>query len=239
MKSFHDEAIVLRKHSVKEKDEVIVLLTKRQGKMAFMSYGSRDPKSRKAGVVEIFNTIAFEARQGKLNLPVLQQAKPLKMRAFGVVHEDHQDLSIFYRASAMLKCVNENLQDLHSVQNVYIDLSLALDSVHEPLSELIFRVKFLDDMGLLSDLSVCCICQKSFKESDTMCFVEISTGFAHRECCRSSADNELVIKPVDSSSVKLMKYFQKASFEEGIQVSVDETTIQQMLDFLSHVDVFG
>jgi DNA repair protein RecO len=238
MKSFHDEAIVLLKKPVREKDELVVLLTKRQGKMAVMSYGSRDPKSRKAGVVELFNTVTFEARQGKLPLPVLQQIKPLRLRAFALVHADHEDLSIFYRASSILKFVNDQLEDLQSVQNVYSDLNVALDFVQEPVSELLFRVKFLQDMGFLPDLSKCCVCQEVLGLDDDMVFFANYTGFAHKKCCQISPDNEIMIKPVDSSFVKIMKHYQQVPFHEALQVSVAQDVIDQLLELLSSGRVY-
>lgn len=233
MKSFHDEAIVLRKHSVKEKDEVVVLLTKNQGKMALMSYGSRDPKSRKAGVLEIFNTIAFEARYGKTAMAVLQQVKPVVNRAFGVVHADNDDLTLFYRASSILKYAHDSLQDLQSVQNVYSDLNVALDSIQEPVSEILFKIKFLQDMGFLPDLSLCCVCEEILAADDEMCFVSEHTGFAHSHCCRMSADNSIVIKSVDSILVKFMKHYQRVSYHEALQVSISESMIQEISQLLS------
>ncbi len=239
MKLFHDEAIVVLKKPVKEKDELVVLLTKQQGKMALMSYGSRDPKSKKAAVVEIFNTIAFQARQGKQPLAVLQQAKPLALRAFGIVHQDHEDLSIFYRASALLKFVNDNVQDGQSVQNVYFYLNKALDFIQEPASELIFKVRFFQDMGLLSDLRNCCVCAELLQVDDKMVFFANYTGFAHEHCCQRSTDSEILIKSVDKTLVKIMKYYQSASFDDALKISIDQKMILEMTELLESAQVYG
>lgn len=238
MKSFHDEALVMGKKPVKEKDELVILLTKERGKMAFMSYGSRDPKSRKAGVLELFNTIAFEARQGKQPLPVLHQVKALKLRAFSVVHEQHQDLRLFYRASEMLRFVSKYLYDDQNVQNVYFDLNTALDWIQEPVVDLLFRVKFLDDMGLLSDCSRCSRCGEVFKESDSILFEKNSTGFAHSHCCQGASDSSIALVSVDSSTVKLMKFYQATSLEEGLKVAVDPQRLRDMLGMLEGVEEY-
>lgn len=237
MQSFQDEAIVLRKKPLKEKDELVIVLTKQYGKMAFVSYGSRDPKSRKAGMVEQFNTIAFEARQGKTSLPVLQQAKLLSARAFSLL-ENQQDLEVFYRASEMVGLADQLLHDDQNVQNVYNILGYALDAVAQKGAEIAYQVALLNTLGFLPEWRVCFLCDDALALDQLLLFCTEHRGFAHRDCCQKHTDSRFgLLKEVDNSLLKVMNFWQQQEFRQALRVEVSQQQVFELKELLKGIEV--
>jgi len=229
MKFIHDEGVVLRKYDTGEKDEVVVLLTKHHGKMAFVSRGSRDPKSRKAGALQLFNTVAFQAREGRGKLPYLEQVKSLRSRSFSIVGTE--SLDAFYRASEILKLTDSFVQESQTVQNVYEYLNHALDTISPPSVVLIFWIRLLQDFGALPELSSCCLCHEALSLEETLVFSSENRGFAHQSCL------SLQLPRVEPSVVKLMSFYQKAEMEDSLRVEVKDPLFHLVHQYLQEIQL--
>ena len=232
MKFFHDEGVVLRKHDVGEKDEVVILMTKHLGKMAFMAKGSRDPKSRKAGSLQLCNTVAFEARESKSKLDYLQQVKTIRSRGTDLAEKD-ESLGKFYRAMEILKLTDTFLQELQSVHFVYNDLNLALDLAESPSIVLIYWVRLLQDLGYLPDWSLCCVCHEKLDLETPIEFSTENRGFAHQLLCRNQADKQKLSKAVDKDLVKVMSFWQRSALQEAVRVDVKSEILPRIRDILT------
>ncbi|MGE3279261.1 MAG: DNA repair protein RecO [Candidatus Altimarinota bacterium] len=229
MKFIHDEGVVLRKYDIGEKDEVVVLLTKHHGKMVFVARGSRDPKSRKAGALQLFNTIAFQARVGRGKLPYLEQVKSLNSRSFSIVGSE--SLDAFYRASEMLKLTDSFIQESQSVQNVYEDLNLALDHISQSSVVFIFWIRLLQDFGALPDWSSCCICHEALSLDAPLVFSSENKGFAHQACLSFQSPR------VEPSVIKLMSFYQRAEMNDSLRVIVKEPLLQLVRQTLQEIQL--
>lgn len=237
MKFLHDEGVVLRKHHSGEKDEVVVLFTKQQGKMAFLSKGSRDLKSRKAGALQLFNTVAFQANEGKGKLPYLRQVKSLRSRGFSLVSDASKNLDDFYRAAEILKLADQYLHELQSVQNVYNDLTLALDRVKMPTVFLVFWVRMLQDLGYIPDWSSCCICHEKLELSAALQFSTENKGFAHSLCCQKHSDTGNMSKLIDRDVIKVLVHWQRVGIDEALKVEVSEALQGEMRSLLEAIEI--
>lgn len=237
MKFLHDEGVVLRKHHSGEKDEVVILLTKQQGKMAFLSKGSRDLKSRKAGALQLFNTVAFQANEGKGKLPYLRQVKSLRSRGFSLVSDASNNLDDFYRAAEILKLADQYLHELQNVQNVYNDLTLALDRVKTPTVFFVFWVRLLQDLGYIPDWSSCCMCHEKLDLSVVVQFSTENKGFAHALCCQKNPDMRNMSKLVDSDLMKVLVYWQRVGVDDALKVEVPEHLQGQIRSVLEVIEI--
>ena len=237
MHFFKDEGVVLRKYRIKEKDEVVILLTKHHGKMAFVSYGSRDAKSRKAGALQLANTIEFQARETKTKMPNLEQVKGLKRRAFELFKD--QSIELFYRASEILKLAHVYSQEGEKVLQGYLDLNSALDQVDLPSIVCIFWIRLLTDHGFLPDWSHCQRCHIKISLQEKTYFSTKNNGFSHQKCSpsdqersRSKADSV-----IDPNLLKLMSYFQHSSISQSIRVDADQNLLQDIYGLLGSIEV--
>lgn len=64
-RQYSSEGIVLAKINYSEADRIIVIFSKDHGKLPFIAKSVRKIKSRKRGVLEVFNQIVFSASRGK------------------------------------------------------------------------------------------------------------------------------------------------------------------------------
>ena len=100
MRTYEDEGVVLRKFPVGERDEVVLLFTREQGKMACMAKGVRSSTSRKAGALQLFHTVSFLPRASRGKFPYLDQVKSGISRA-GI----GRSVESLTRASAIVKAM--------------------------------------------------------------------------------------------------------------------------------------
>lgn len=76
MKSFTDQAIVLKKTNFGEADRLLILFTKNHGKITVLAKGVRRPKSRKGGNLDLLNHVEVFVTKGR-NLDLVLEAKTL------------------------------------------------------------------------------------------------------------------------------------------------------------------
>lgn len=214
MNFFHDEGIVLKKYRVREKDEIVILLTREHGKMAFFSFGSRAFRSRKAGALQLFHTISFQARKSKSSLPTLLQIKVLESRGFSLLQDT--SLKSFYTASELLKLTDSLVPEGEKVEAVFDDLNRALDRLHHEHIFLIYCLRLMTDLGFLPSFSHCVSCHEKFLVSDDMVFFEEYRGIIHEACVSTKA----FFQKVSVDQVKAMTYFQKNTFLDAVKLEL-------------------
>ncbi|MDP2691608.1 MAG: DNA repair protein RecO [Candidatus Gracilibacteria bacterium] len=235
MRFFHEEGIILRKKPLREKDELVILLSLHHGKMVLMCFGSRDPKSRKAGALELANSVVFQVREGSDNRNSLDQVKLLKSRGFSYVDSSHQDLEHYYRAMEILKLTDAMLEESQSVQSVYYNLNVALDNVREDAIVVVYWIRLLNDLGYLPDWKLCCSCHVVLAEADEMLFSTENKGFAHRHCCQVGGN--ILLKQVDITLVKVMRYCQSVGMDDALRVTVDRTVLADIKGILESLEI--
>lgn len=235
MKVIQDEAIVLRKRQLKEKDELITVLTKYHGKMLFVVPGSRDPRSKKAGILEPTNTISFQVRESKSKFPYLNQVKLVKSRGFGIVAED-ESLGEFYRALEMLRLIDKNVQEEQDVHNLFSFLSHALDAVSVPLSVLWFQIQFFDFLGFLPDFKRCVHCHLKPDSSSLLSFCAEHRGFAHQKCLSmntESVQNSTV--SIEFDVVKTFAFLQTTSLQDSLVLDLSLGQVDSMMNLFKNI----
>ncbi|MDO5727175.1 MAG: DNA repair protein RecO [Bowdeniella nasicola] len=98
MKTYRDEAVVLRTYNLGEADRILVLLTHSNGQVRAVAKGVRRTASRFGGRLEPFNHVALQLYRGR-NLHTVTQAE--SVHAFGAVLA--ADYDKYTRASVMVE----------------------------------------------------------------------------------------------------------------------------------------
>ena len=76
MRSFSDEAVVLKKQDFGEADRILTLFTKGHGKMKVLAKGVRRPTSRKGGNLDLLNHVTIFVNKGR-SLDLVTQAQSI------------------------------------------------------------------------------------------------------------------------------------------------------------------
>lgn len=93
MKSFSDEAVVLKKQDFGEADRILTLFTKNHGKIKVLAKGVRWPTSRKGGNLDLLNHVAIFVNKGR-NLDLVTQAQAI--HTFSHLKKEIKDVSKAY-----------------------------------------------------------------------------------------------------------------------------------------------
>jgi DNA repair protein RecO (recombination protein O) len=208
---YSDEGIVLRKHNVGEKDQVVVLLTREGGKKAFMAKGVRDPKSRKAATLDLMQYLSFQSRDSGKGLGYLNQVKLLLS-----AREKAEEYGVFEEGCEVLKLADQFLKEDYALPWVFdllIQTLKALGRYDHVVS--LFQVKLFTGLGFLPLFKNCVQCHEKLCLTLSVSFDQEHRGFACDGC--------FSFVKVDSGLVKLLSFFQESPFEECVNVDVDSS----------------
>ena len=92
-KRYSSEGIVLARRNYSEADRILVIYSKKYGKISLMAKGVRKPESRKRGSLEVFSLFKFSAARGK-NLDMLTEAEIIN--SFPAIRKDLRKVVVAY-----------------------------------------------------------------------------------------------------------------------------------------------
>lgn len=92
-KKYSSEGIVLARQNFSEADRILVIFTRKYGKISLIAKGVRKPKSRKRGSLEIFSYIKFSASKGK-GLDLIEEVEVID--SFQTIRKDLKKVSVAY-----------------------------------------------------------------------------------------------------------------------------------------------
>lgn len=170
--------IVLRRISYGESDRIITFITPDMGKVSLIAKGSRKPKSKLAGSVELFGESQLTFIMGRGEIANLISARLVKN--YGNIVKELTRTNTGYQ---IIQLINKNLEFTAGgefyqlVKEAFIGLNeLSLD---QRILKIWFGLNFLDIMGHLPKLTVSPTDEKANSYEfmlDSMEFGEISSG---------------------------------------------------------------
>lgn len=75
MHSYTDEGLIIKRYNFGETDKLITLYSKEHGKIALKAKGVRKSTSKRAGSIDLFNYIKFQAVSGRGELDILTEVQ--------------------------------------------------------------------------------------------------------------------------------------------------------------------
>jgi len=163
-RSIRTEGIVLRRRDFGESDRILVLFTKKMGRVSVIAKGARKPSSKISGHLELFMRSSFLISRGR-NLHILTQAEMI---------EDFEplrkDLSGIGTGSYVVELVDSVTYEEGSNVKLYDLLVSTLDSLSTGKDPGIiiryYELHLLDLVGFRPELFVCVECGKKTIEQD-------------------------------------------------------------------------
>ena len=92
-RTYFSEGIVLARRNYSEADRILVIYTKKYGKLSLIAKGVRKLKSRKRGSLQVFSHIKFSAARGK-NLDIVTEAELID--SFPQIRKNIKKVSVAY-----------------------------------------------------------------------------------------------------------------------------------------------
>lgn len=227
-RSIRTEGIVLRRKDFGESDRILVLFTRKMGRVSVIAKGARKPSSKISGHLELFMRSSFLISRGR-NLHILTQAEMI---------EDFEplrtDLSGIGRGSYLVELVDAVIYEEGSnvkLYNLLVSTLGSLSAGEDP--EIIIRyyeLHLLDLVGFRPELFVCVECGKKTIEQDQFLSGELG-GTVCPECALSVPVAR--IRPVSSRVLKYLRHFQRSDINNLISLKIP-SEIKDELEKLTH-----
>ena len=208
-RSIRTEGIILRRKDFGESDRLLVLFTRKLGRISGIAKGSRKPSSKIAGHLELFMRSSFLISRGR-NLHLITQAEVLD--PFDKLREDLQGIG---QGSYIVELVDSVTFEEGSNLDLY-DLLLttlrALDSGDDPtIITHFFELHLLGLVGFQPEFFICVECGKKIAEQDQYISGELG-GVVCPSCERLLSG--VNIRPVSARILKYLRHFQRSSLQE-------------------------
>ena len=84
-RTFHSDAIIMRRHDFGEADRLLTIFTPEHGKLKAIAKGSKKPAGRRTGHVELYTRVAMMIGYGR-ELHVVTQAELRREAIAAVLH---------------------------------------------------------------------------------------------------------------------------------------------------------
>ena len=204
-RSIRTEGIVLRRRDYGESDRILVLFTRKLGRVSVIAKGARKPSSKLSGHLELFTRSSFLISRGR-NLHILTQAETID--AFDSLRKDLPGIGL---GSYIVELVDAVTYEEGSNVQLYDLLSATLDSLSTGKDPAIitryYELQLLDLVGFRPELFYCVECGKSIIEQDQYLSGELG-GAVCPDCAPKA--RRAGINPVSSRVLKYLRHFQRS-----------------------------
>lgn len=190
-RSYKLEAIVLRRRNFGEKDRILTLFSREEGKTDVISKGCRRPGSRLCSFSDIGLIGVFHLHKAKF-LPIINEVNPIYLpEGARGEFEKTQKLSFVF------KIVDKLFHESEPHSKTYKVLKQTVEGITDGNFQLLFLVflaNIIEDLGLKPELSNCIICHDKVDPKEKLCFSP-KGGISHQKCsgedCVETSNNEI------------------------------------------------
>ncbi len=166
MENFVTDAINIKTYPLSENDNIVVMLSRKNGLIRGVAKGVKRPKSKLGGRMQVLVANKLLLRKGR-NLDTITQAQALN--TFSKLRQDLDKLTYsMYLAEIVGIFCEENLNTEKIYDDFYVTLeniSNADNKVQILLSVLKFQLHFMTSLGLGIELNNCLFCNAKIPEN--------------------------------------------------------------------------
>lgn len=216
MKSFKISGVVLKRRNFLEKDRILTIFSREEGKVDALAKGARRPGNRLGPNSDLATIAIFHIHKTK-SIDIVTEIEPI-YHPFGARGEFEKTELISYALKIIDKLYE--VDDPHP--NTYQVLCELIETVSYSRRQLVFLkfiIEIMRDLGALPEFDTCSYCQTNITSSDEYVF-DLKGGLSHRNCSREDAveicDNE----------IKLLRLLNNSSLEQAIACKVDKAVYE-------------
>ncbi len=232
-RSVRTEGVVLRRRDFGESDRILVIFTKKLGRIAGIAKGARKPSSKISGHLELFSRASFLVSRGR-NLQLVTQAETIES-----YNRLRGDLSGIGLGSYIVELVDALTTEEGSNVRLYellVTTLKALDSGLEPAIVIHnFELQLLRLTGFQPEFFICVECGNPITEQDQYISGELG-GVICPKCIKDIGRVEY--RPISARILKYLRHFQRSSLQDllTLKISPDiQKRIEESINYyLSH-----
>ncbi len=211
---YQTEAVIIKRIKLGEADRILTLYTPEYGKLKAIAKGTRRPKSKLGGHVELLTHSKLLIAKGR-NLDIITQAQTIE--SFLTLKDDLDRIS---HGLYILELIDSFAEE--HIKNTQL-FTLLIDSLHQlsfaPKSDIVlryFELHLLDCVGYRPQLQQCVNCSSSLSP--------VTNSFSPREggiLCVNCGDIEPLARPISLNALKVLRTWQKCDFPTANLINVN------------------
>ncbi len=214
-RSIRTEGIILRRKDFGESDRILVLFTRKLGRISGIAKGSRKPTSKIAGHLELFMRSSFLISRGR-NLHLITQAEVLD--SFDSLRVDLQGIGQGSYIVELVDAVTFEEGSNHNLYELLLTTLTALDSGDDStIITHFFELHLLGLVGFQPEFFICVECGKKITEQDQYISGELG-GVVCPSCVTTISRAD--IRRVSARILKYLRHFQRSSLQELMVLNI-------------------
>jgi len=220
-RTYQTEAIVIKRIKLGEADRILTIYTPGFGKIKAVAKGTRRPKSKLGGHVELLTHSRLMLARGR-NLDLITQAQTIDN--FLPIKDDLDRLSRgLYMAELIDSFTGEHIEDPQLFELLLETLKqLSQTTDCEPVLRY-FELNLLDNLGYRPQLQHCTDCNSALKP-DTNFFSPKMGGVLCHQC----GFNEPMARPVSLNALKVLRLWQNCNFTAAMKVKINRELASEL-----------
>jgi len=232
LRTYQTEAIIIKRIKLGEADRILTIYTPEFGKLKAVAKGTRRPKSKLGGHVELLTHSRLMLARGR-NLDIITQAQTIDN--FLPIKDDLDRLSRgLYLAELIDSFTGEHIEDrqlFYLLLETLKQLSQTTDC--EPVLRY-FELNLLDDLGYRPQLQHCTECNSALKPENNFFSSQMGSVLCHK-----CGFNEPMARPVSLNALKVLRLWQNCNFTAAMKVKINrelsaelEQTMREYIRYL-------
>lgn len=210
---YKTQAIVLRQRKLGEADKIVTFYSASGGRFDAVAKGVRRTKSRLAGHLEPLTLGSYLLAEGR-ELDIVTQAETID--AYPALRGDLERLSRgLYCAELVDRLTPERSEGNPVFRLLQETLGHLGASASYDLAVRRFELRLMDELGFRPALQACAVCYTPLQAQAN--YWSVSAGGA---VCPNCSDDSLRLAPLSLNALKLLRLFERGSFEEASRVRV-------------------
>jgi DNA repair protein RecO (recombination protein O) len=220
-RTYHLEAVVLRRRNWGEADRILTLFTPQRGKIRVRAAGVRKPSSRKAGHLELFHRADLFLARGR-DFDIVTQAETVE--AFPRLREDLVRSAAASYCAELLDRVSPEESENAAAYRLLVRVLEELNRGGNPALALrCYDVQLLECSGYRPELNKCTVGGETIRAEDQ--FFSPARGGAVCPRCAVRVEGRF---PVSVAALRVLRHIQRIPLAEALRLNVTESTLSEL-----------
>jgi DNA repair protein RecO (recombination protein O) len=213
-RTYKTEAVVIKRTKLGEADRIVTLYTPEYGKIRAVTKGTRRPKSKLGGHVELLTYSSLFLARGR-NLDIVTQAQTIE--SFLPLKNDLHSMAYGLYITELLDSFTIENDVNYALFDLLIEtLQRLVDARNKEIVLRYFELHLLDEMGYRPQLQYCTNCNKALQPV-TNYFSSSQGGMLCRDC----SYEEPVSMPISLNALKVLRLWQGCTYESAARVNIN------------------
>lgn len=234
---YKTHGIIIKKTNSGEADKVLTIVTPNYGKIQCIARGSRKPKSKLNGHLDLFNLSDFNLVHGK-GYDVITGC--MTIQSFKRVKNALDQTARMYSAAELLNRLvltsqkDEKIYFLLKEYLEFCDSHLPRDESRRDFTSWSFSIKLFDALGVFPELTNCLACRQPISSSTESYISAYMDGIFCKKCRTENND----LTEINIYLIKLFRFFQSSEYSQITRLRLEKNIREQVRNMMHKIVMY-